>query len=93
MHKEVVRLLAFVSRRHVRHTMDELKKLRSAAYYEILEVVEELRAEGFAVANRGLKGARTRLRTKLSALSKLCAQARKEIPPVSRERDWPCQTE
>ena len=70
----------------------ELKRLPSPAFHEILDVVEELRAEAFAVANRGLQNARTRLRTKLSALSKLCVQARQEIPPVSRERMWPCQT-
>jgi len=67
----------------------ELKKLPSPAYYEIFEVVEELRAEGFALANRGLKNARTRVRTKLNALAKLCKQARKEIPPVSHDRNWP----
>ena len=71
---------------------EKLEKMPSPAFYEIFDVVDELRAEGFAVANRGLKNARTRVRTKLDALSKLCAQARKEIPPVSRERDWPCQT-
>ena len=71
---------------------DHLEKLPSPAFHEILDVADELRAEGFAVANRGLKNARTRLRTKLAALAKLCAQARKEIPPVSRERKWPCPT-
>jgi len=70
---------------------EELKKLPSPAFYEIFEVVEELRAEGFAVANRGLKNARTRVRTKLNALAHLCRQARKEIPSVSHERDWPWQ--
>jgi len=72
---------------------EALEKLPSPAYHEILELADELRADGFAVANRGLKNARTRLRIKLSEMAKLCAQARKEIPPVSREREWPCQTE
>jgi len=75
-----------------RGDVKKLERLPSPAFHEILEVVEEVRAEGFAVANRGLKNARTRLRTKLDALGKLCAQAREEIPPVSREREWPCQT-
>lgn len=68
---------------------DRLEELPSSAFYKILDMADELRAEGFAVANRGLKNARTRLRTKLVTLAKLCAQARKEIPPVSREKNWP----
>ncbi len=74
----------------MKHPQTEtLYELPSKSFHEIFEVVDEIRAEGFAVANRKLQTSRTRLRSKLLGLQKLCAQARKEIPPVSREKDWP----
>lgn len=62
---------------------EDLPDLKSPAFKEILELCDEMRGDGFAAA-RGIMAARTRTRVKLSKISNLCKQARKEISPVSK---------
>jgi len=64
--------------------VEQLPRLKSEAYHSILGLYDEIRADGFQAA-RGVKAARTRLRVKLSKLKNLCVQARKEIPPASKD--------
>jgi hypothetical protein len=60
---------------------EQLPRIESPAFYAMLDMVENARADALQLATKKTKAAKTRLRVKLSEIAKLCKQARKELPP------------
>lgn len=66
-------------------TFEKIPSLGSDALEELYVIVDEIKADETIAAlteKRGHKAARTRVRTKLAKVARLCKEARKDIPPV-----------
>jgi len=61
--------------------IQEIPRIESNAFYSIAEEYEKACADALRAA-RGIKSAQTRLRVRMSTISKLCKQVRKDVPPV-----------
>lgn len=58
---------------------ENLERLDIEPLKKLYDLVEEIKSDEIVAANKGHKTAYTRMRTKLSEVSKLCKDARKEI--------------
>ena len=56
-----------------------LHRISSTPLQKMYELVEELRGDDISTATKHTKIGLTRMRTKLSQISKLCKEARKEL--------------
>lgn len=63
-------------------TFEEIPQLKSDSLHKIYTLIDEIKADEVIVVleQRGCKKARTSIRTKLSQITHLCKQARKDIP-------------
>lgn len=59
--------------------MNEVQRVESSSLKKLYVVVEELRSEELTTAEKQTKAGLTRMRVKLSAITKLCKSARKEL--------------
>lgn len=59
--------------------IEEVERLECDALHDIYELVEQMRGDELAAAQRQTKVAFTRLRGKLAQIAKLCKTARKEF--------------
>ncbi len=70
--------------------MNTIPSLQIDDLDNLYELVAELKADEITTAGerRGRKGARTRMRTKLTKIGNLCCAVRKQVPPVSTHPNW-----
>jgi hypothetical protein len=67
--------------------MDKLERLDCPALHEIYELVDKIRGDELQTAERKIKVGFTRIRTKLSKVSKLCKEARKQLLEMRDGKD------